>query len=57
LTKVGSRSAHLPRKKSLSSFGNAENQRNAIAISDLQVKVAQLRRGRAELAQKIREQV
>ncbi|WP_250121651.1 hypothetical protein [Chroococcidiopsis sp. CCMEE 29] len=55
---VGSRSAHLPRKKSLSSFGgNAENQRNVIAISDLQVKVAQLQRGRAELAQKIREQV
>jgi hypothetical protein len=37
--------------------GNAENQRNAIAISDLQVKVAELQRGRAELAQKIREQV
>lgn len=37
--------------------GNAENQRNAIAISDLQVKAAQLQRGRAELAQKIREQV
>jgi hypothetical protein len=37
--------------------GNAENQRNAIAISDLQVKSAELQRGRAELAQKIREQV
>ena len=37
--------------------GSPENQRNAIAISDLQVKVAELQRGRAELAQKIREQV
>jgi hypothetical protein len=37
--------------------GNQETQRNAIAISDLQVKVAELQRGRAELAQKIREQV
>ncbi|MDV2997630.1 MAG: hypothetical protein N4J56_007335 [Chroococcidiopsis sp. SAG 2025] len=37
--------------------GNAENQRNAIAISDLQVKSAELQRGRAELANKIREQV
>lgn len=37
--------------------GNQENQRNAIAISDLQIKVAELQRGRAELAQKIREQV
>lgn len=37
--------------------GNHETQRNAIAISDLQVKVAELQRGRAELAQKIREQV
>lgn len=37
--------------------GSSETQRNAIAISDLQVKVAELQRGRAELAQKIREQV
>lgn len=37
--------------------GNEENQRNAIAISDLQIKVAELQRGRAELAQKIREEV
>lgn len=37
--------------------GNQETQRNAIAISDLQVKMAELQRGRAELAQKIREQV
>ncbi len=37
--------------------GNEQNQRNAIAISDLQVKSAELQRGRAELAQKIREQV
>lgn len=37
--------------------GNEQNQRNAIAISDLQVKAAELQRGRAELAQKIREQV
>lgn len=37
--------------------GNELNQRNAIAISDLQVKVAELQRGRAELAQKIREQL
>jgi len=37
--------------------GNPETQRNAIAISDLQIKVAELQRGRAELAQKIREQV
>lgn len=37
--------------------GNEQNQRNAIAISDLQVKVAEVQRGRAELAQKLREQV
>lgn len=37
--------------------GNEDNQRNAIAISDLQVKVAELQRGRAELANKIREEV
>jgi len=36
---------------------NAEAQRNAIAISDLQVKSAELMRGRAELAEKIRESV
>jgi hypothetical protein len=36
---------------------NAEAQRNAIAISDLQVKNAELMRGRADLAEKIRESV
>lgn len=35
--------------------GNADAQRNAIAISDLQVKVAELQRGRAQLADTIRE--
>ncbi|MUL34959.1 hypothetical protein [Gloeocapsopsis dulcis] len=37
--------------------GNEQNQRNAIAISDLQIKSAELQRGHAELVQKIREQV
>lgn len=37
--------------------GNAEAQRNAIAISDIQVKVAELQRGRAKLADEIREKV
>jgi hypothetical protein len=36
---------------------NAEAQKNAIAISDLQVKNAELMRGRADLAEKIREAV
>jgi hypothetical protein len=29
--------------------GNGDAQRNAIAISDLQIKVAELQRGRAQL--------
>jgi hypothetical protein len=37
--------------------GNADAQRNAIAISDLQIKVAELQRGRAKLADEIREKV
>ncbi|GAX45653.1 hypothetical protein NIES4075_66740 [Tolypothrix sp. NIES-4075] len=37
--------------------GNADAQRNAIAISDIQVKVAELQRGRAKLADEIREKV
>ncbi|MDB9372357.1 hypothetical protein [Nodularia sphaerocarpa] len=37
--------------------GNADAQRNAIAISDIQVKVAELERGRAQLADQIREKV
>ena len=37
--------------------GNAEAQRNAIAISDIQVKVAELQRGRAQLADQIRGKV
>lgn len=37
--------------------GNADAQRNAIAISDIQVKVAELQRGRAQLADQIREKV
>lgn len=37
--------------------GNAEAQRNAIAISDIQVKVAELQRGRAKIADEIREKV
>ncbi|BAZ36627.1 hypothetical protein NIES4101_25460 (plasmid) [Calothrix sp. NIES-4101] len=36
---------------------NADAQRNAIAISDLQIKVAELQRGRAKLADEIREKV
>ncbi|GAX45783.1 hypothetical protein NIES4075_68040 [Tolypothrix sp. NIES-4075] len=35
--------------------GNSDAQRNAIAISDIQVKVAELQRGRAQLADTIRE--
>ncbi len=37
--------------------GNADAQRNAIAISDIQVKVAELQRGRAQLADTIRDKV
>lgn len=37
--------------------GNAEAQRNAIAISDIQVKVAELQRSRAQLADTIRDKV
>ncbi|NJO63663.1 MAG: hypothetical protein HC836_37385 [Richelia sp. RM2_1_2] len=37
--------------------GNAEAQSRAIAISDIQVKVAELQRGRAQLAEQIREKV
>ncbi|MBW4600682.1 MAG: hypothetical protein KME29_14065 [Calothrix sp. FI2-JRJ7] len=37
--------------------GNADAQRNAIAIGDLQIKVAELQRGRAKLADEIREKV
>lgn len=37
--------------------GNADAQRNAIAISDIQVKVAELQRGRAQLADQIRGKV
>jgi hypothetical protein len=36
--------------------GNPEAQRSAIAVADLQIKVAQLQRSRAELSNKIREQ-
>lgn len=37
--------------------GNADAQRNAILIGDLQIKVAELQRGRAKLADEIREKV
>lgn len=37
--------------------GNADAQRNAIAISDIQVKVAELQRSRAQLADTIRDKV
>ncbi|WP_290881480.1 TolC family protein [Fischerella sp.] len=37
--------------------GNSEAQSRAIAISDIQVKVAELQRGRAQLAENIREKV
>lgn len=37
--------------------GNSEAQRNAIAISDIQVKVAELQRSRAQLADTIRDKV
>lgn len=36
--------------------GNPQAQRSAIAVADLQIKVAQLQRSRAELSNKIREQ-
>jgi len=36
---------------------NSEANRNSIAIADLQTKVAQLQKGRAELAEKIRDSV
>lgn len=37
--------------------GNDQNQERAIAISDLQVKLAEIQRGRAELADKVKEKV
>lgn len=37
--------------------GSDENQQRAIAISDLQVKLAEIQRGRAELADKVKEKV
>ncbi|WP_313934706.1 MULTISPECIES: TolC family protein [Nostocaceae] len=37
--------------------GNSEAQSRAIAISDIQVKIAELQRGRAQLAQETREKV
>jgi hypothetical protein len=37
--------------------GSPAAQQRAIALGDLQVKVAELQRGRAELAQKLRDQV
>jgi hypothetical protein len=37
--------------------GSPAAQQRAIAIGDLQIKVAELQRGRAELAQKLRDQV
>lgn len=37
--------------------GNADAQRNAIAISDIQVKVAELQRNRAQLADTVRSKV
>lgn len=36
--------------------GNPEAQRSAIAVADLQIKVAQLQRSRAELSSRVREQ-
>lgn len=46
----------LPLFRSLTG-GNDQQKAAAIAISDLSVKVAELQRGRAELANKIKEQV
>lgn len=46
----------LPLLRSLTG-GNDQQKAAAIAISDLSVKVAELQRGRAELANKIKEQV
>jgi len=37
--------------------GSDQNQQRAIAISDLQVKLAEIQRGRTELADKVREKV
>ena len=37
--------------------GSDQNQQRAIAISDLEVKLAEIQRGRAELADKVREKV
>lgn len=37
--------------------GNDQNQERAIAISDLQVKLAEIQRGRAEIADKVKEKV
>lgn len=37
--------------------GNADAQRNAIAVSDIQVKIAELQRSRAQLADTIRDKV
>jgi len=37
--------------------GSDQNQQRAISISDLQVKLAEIQRGRAELADKVREKV
>ncbi len=37
--------------------GNDQNQQRAISISDLQVKLAEIQRGRAELADKVKEKV
>lgn len=37
--------------------GNDQNQQRAIAISDLQVKLAEIQRGRAELADKVKEKI
>lgn len=36
---------------------NVDAQKNAIAISDLQVKVAELQKGKAEIAEKLRETI
>ncbi len=37
--------------------GSDQNQTRAIAISDLSVKLAELQRGRAELADKVKEKI
>lgn len=36
--------------------GNTEAQRSAIAVADLQIKVAQLQRSKAELTSRVREE-